>query len=286
MHYIKLLRPHQYVKNIFVFAPFIFSIQFTSDKFFGSLVAFALFSILASAIYIVNDYMDIEEDRQHPTKKNRPLASGAVSKSSALILMAVLALSVGIISYIYNPSLFTVLAIYFVMNIAYSLKLKHVAIIDVVIIAVGFVLRLFAGSVSADILLSMWIIILTFLLALFLAFAKRRDDVLLAKKGSQTRKNIDGYNLEFVNAAMILMSGVILVSYIMYTVAMDSEAAHGGGNLYFTGVFVLIFIVRYMQITFVFEDSGNPTRIFLKDRFLQIDAVCWVVSFLLIVKYL
>ncbi|PCI86999.1 MAG: prenyltransferase [Hyphomicrobiales bacterium] len=286
MKYIRLLRPHQYTKNIFTFAPFIFSVEFTFDKFLASFIAFALFSLLASSIYIINDYMDIEEDRAHPTKKNRPLASGAVSEKVALILMSFLSIFVGVVSFRYNTNLFAILAIYFVLNIAYSLKLKHIVIVDVFIIATGFVLRLFAGSIAADIKLSMWIIILTFLLALFLAFAKRRDDVLLSGQGKQTRKNIEGYNLEFVNAAMVLMSGVILVSYIMYSVSMAPQIKQGGEYLYLTSFFVLLGIIRYLKITFVNQNSGNPTRILAKDRFTQIIIICWLTSYIYIVKFL
>lgn len=224
--------------------------------------------------------MDIEEDRAHPTKKYRPLASGAVYKKTALLLMGFLVVLVGVTSFLYKPELFTILAIYFILNVAYSLKLKHITVVDVFIIAIGFVLRLFAGSAASNIELSMWIIILTFLLALFLAFAKRRDDVLLSGQGKQTRKNIDGYNLEFINAAMVLMSAVILVSYIMYSVSVANS------NLYFTSFFVLLGIIRYMKITFVNQDSGNPTRVLIKDRLTHIIIICWLVSYIYIVKYL
>jgi len=204
---IKLLRPHQYIKNLFVFAPLFFTFTFSFEHVVDTFIVFILFSLLASSIYILNDYMDIEEDRQHPKKKFRPLASGEVSKNSARILFVFLAILPLFISFLISTKLFLVLAIYFILNIAYSLGLKHITIIDIFIIASGFVLRLFAGASVIDTQLSMWIIIMTFLLALFLAIAKRRDDVLLANDGKETRKNIDGYNLEFVNAVMVLMGG-------------------------------------------------------------------------------
>lgn len=281
---IKLLRPHQYVKNIFIFAPLFFSFTFIQKDINNTIIVFILFSLIASSIYVLNDYMDIEEDKQHPKKKYRPLASGRVGKNTAKILIVFLS-SVSLISaYLININLFVVLVVYFILNIAYSLKLKHITIVDIFIIATGFVLRLFAGASVIENQLSMWIIILTFLLALFLAVAKRRDDVLLAFEGKETRKNIDGYNLEFVNATMVFMSGVIVVSYILYTVSGEVLTRLHTQHLYLTAFFVILGIMRYMQITFVEGNSGSPTKLVLKDRFLQITIVLWLVSFFIIVN--
>lgn len=191
---LKLLRPHQYIKNLFVFAPLFFSFNFVLNDVINTFIVFILFSLIASSIYVLNDYMDIEEDKQHPKKKFRPLASGKVSKNSAKILFLLLSVISLISAYFLNTNLFLVLIIYFILNVAYSLKLKHITIVDIFIIATGFVLRLFAGASVIENQLSMWIIIMTFLLALFLAVAKRRDNVVLASQGKETRKNIDGYN--------------------------------------------------------------------------------------------
>ncbi len=281
---IKLLRPHQYVKNIFIFAPLLFSFSTDTMLILKSVVAFVLFCLVASSIYVFNDLLDIEEDRKHPKKQFRPLASGTVSKNQAIKLILLFSIVPLTIALIFNYEFFIILVIYFVMNLLYSLKLKHFSIIDIFIIAIGFVLRLFAGSAVDDIELSMWIVIVTFLLALFLALAKRRDDVLLSLKGKETRKNIDGYNLEFVNAGMVLMSGVIIVSYIFYTVSDAVIARLNTDYLYTTAFFVILGIMRYMQIAFVEEQSGSPTKIVLKDRFLQLTILFWLASFYLIVK--
>ena len=282
---LKLLRPHQYIKNLFVFAPLFFTFSFNFEQIVDCIVVFVLFSFLASSIYILNDYMDIEEDRQHPKKKFRPIASGEVSKNSAKILFFLLSIPSLVASYFINIDLFVVLTIYFVLNIAYSLGLKHITIVDIFIIASGFVLRLFAGASVIDNQLSMWIIIMTFLLALFLAVAKRRDDVLLAFEGKETRQNIDGYNLEFVNAVMVFMAGVIVVAYVLYTVSDDVIDRLNSSNLYITAFFVILGVMRYMQITFVEGNSGNPTKVVLKDRFLQLTILFWLASFYLIVKF-
>jgi 4-hydroxybenzoate polyprenyltransferase len=285
-HIIKLLRPHQYVKNLFIFAPLFFSFNLNTGGVMAiySVVSFILFSIIASAIYILNDIKDIEEDKRHPTKRFRPLASEEVSLNSAKVLFISLASFSLIGAFIFNINLFFVLLIYFSLNIAYSFGLKHISIIDIFIISSGFVLRLFAGSIVTGITLSHWIIIMTFLLALFLAIAKRRDDVLLSNQGKNTRKNIDGYNLEFINASMVLMSGVIIVSYILYTVSNDIIDKFHTSNLYITTFFIILGILRYMQITFVEQKSGSPTKIVLKDRFLQFTIILWLISFIGIIK--
>jgi len=281
---IVLLRPEQYVKNLFVFAPLFFSFKFNIINISNSLLAFFLFSLVASSAYIFNDLIDINDDRNHPIKKLRPLADKKISFASAKILILSLAAIPLLIAATINMNLFFVLFLYLILNFMYSLKLKHITIIDISIIATGFVLRLFAGSFSINEDLSMWIIIMTFLLALFLALAKRRDDVLLAISGTKTRKNIDGYNLEFINSAMALMSGIIVVAYILFTTSVETINKFQTEYLYVTSLFVILGVLRYMQITFVEKDSGNPTYILYKDRFLQTIIISWLISFYLMVK--
>lgn len=279
---LELLRPHQWLKNLFVLAPLFFSFHFTEVNVVAALLGFVLFSLAASSIYVLNDYHDIEEDRQHPTKCNRPLASGTVTKAQAVLLMLGLWSVVVVGSYWLNPAFLMIVLGYVFLNVLYSFKLKHVPILDITIIAIGFVLRVFAGAILIGVEPTMWIVLVTFLLALFLALAKRRDDCLLARDGLKTRKNIDGYNLELVNAAMVLMAAVTLVSYIMYTVSPEVVLRFGSDYLYLTSLFVIVGILRYMQITFVEENSGSPTKLLLKDRFLQLTVVGWVMSFGLI----
>ena len=280
----KILRVNHYAKNLFTFAPLFFSFNYTLNSVFDVSMVFILFSVTASSIYIFNDLMDINEDRQHPTKSLRPLASGQLSKSRAKIIMISLSGSSLVLSFLLCIELCYILLLYFILNIAYSLKLKQIAIIDIFVIAIGFVLRLFAGASVISAPLSIWIIIITFLLALFLAIAKRRDDLQLALEDRQTRKNIYGYNLEFINASMILMGGVVLVSYILYTVSDNVMAKLNTNHLFITTFFVILGMLRYMQLTFVEEISGNPTKIFLNDRFLKLTILGWLVSFIVIVK--
>jgi 4-hydroxybenzoate polyprenyltransferase len=279
-----LMRPHQWIKNFFVFAPLFFTFNFQSHLITTVAIGFALFSLAASSIYVLNDYHDIDEDRAHPTKKNRPLASGAVSKKTAIVLMFTLFASALVGAAILSPMFALVVALYILMNVAYTFGLKHISILDISIIAIGFVLRIYAGAVLIGNTPSMWIVLVTFVLALFLALAKRRDDCLLALDGKKTRKNIDGYNLEMVNAAMTLMAGVTVVAYIMYTVSPEVIERLGTHNLYITALFVIIGILRYMQLTFVEQNSGSPTKLVLKDRFLQLVLMGWIGSFYMIIK--
>lgn len=275
----RLLRTPQWIKNLFIFLPIFFGLKFyETDNLISAFIAFAGFSLVASAVYIFNDLLDIDEDRLHPVKRNRPLASGKIKVKEAYLLIAIL-LTIGFSVYIFliqKESAIYLLGFYLVLNIFYTTKLKHVPILDISIIATGFLLRIFIGGEVTDTALSHWIIIMTFLLALFLALAKRRDDVLMyLDTGQITRKNIDGYNLEFLNSAMTIMSSVIIVSYIMYAVSLSSKIDH----LIFTAVFVVLGLLRYLQITFVKKDSGDPTKALIKDSFLQIVLIGWIFTF-------
>lgn len=278
---IVLVRPQQYVKNVFIFLPIFFGMQIANTQFLiNALFAFIAFSLSASAVYILNDYRDCEEDRKHPVKKLRPLAAGTVSLKSAMFLMVCLfALGTGLMAVLSYKALAFLLA-YFVLNISYSLFLKHVSIVDVMIIAIGFVLRLFIGSAVTGISLSMWIVVMTFLLALFLALAKRRDDVLIyLDTGEKMRKTIDGYNLQFLDNAMMIMAAVVIVAYILYTTSPEATLRVGNNYLYITAFFVILGIMRYLQIAFVEKNSGSPTRILLTDRFTQVVVIGWLAAF-------
>ena len=279
---IKLMRIHQYVKNLFIFLPLFFAIKITDTGLLSNaFIAFIAFSLTASAIYTFNDYHDIEEDRQHPKKKDRPLASGAISKSQAIIVMSVLFVSGFILMALLSFKAAGVLAVYVVLNIAYSFSLKHISILDVNIIAIGFVLRLFIGSVVTDIYLSKWIIIMTFLLALFMALAKRRDDVLIfLDSGKRMRQVIDGYNLPFLDAAMTIMASVVIVAYTLYTTSSEVESRLNSEYLYLTVFFVILGIMRYLKIIFVHKNSGSPSKIIISDRFIQLTLLGWVCIFI------
>ncbi len=275
------MRPHQYIKNLFIFLPLFFAMKITNVALLSNaFIAFIAFSLTASAVYTLNDYHDIEEDRQHPKKKNRPLASGDISKPQAIVIMAVS----GTVGFALMASLSLkaagILLAYVVMNIAYSFSLKHISIVDVNIIAIGFVLRLFIGSVVTDIHLSKWIIIMTFLLALFMALAKRRDDVLIyLDTGKKMRKVIDGYNLQFLDTAMAIMASVVIVAYTIYTTSPEVVDRFHSDYLYLTSFFVILGVMRYLKIAFVHKNSGSPTRLVATDLFMQLVLLGWVLTF-------
>lgn len=276
-----LIRAHQYIKNLFIFLPLFFALQVTNaELLINACIAFVAFSLSASGLYILNDYHDIEEDRRHPKKKNRPLASGAISGKSALTVMGLLFLSGGTLMTSLSVQAAGILGAYVLMNIAYSFYLKHIAILDVTIIAIGFVLRLFVGSAVTVCPLSMWIIVMTFLLALFMALAKRRDDVLIfLDTGEKMRKAIDGYNLQFLDSAMMIMASVVIVAYILYATSTEIIQRLQTDRLYLTALFVILGIMRYLQIAFVRKKSGSPTQIVLKDTFMQLTILGWLVAF-------
>lgn len=284
--YISLLRPHQYIKNLFLFLPAFFSLQIMEAQVVvRTCIAFIAYCCMASAVYILNDYKDKEADRAHPVKRFRPLAAGTIKTPTAFFLMSSLIIIGFLLSIYLGKSVFYLLTAYVFINVLYSFKLKHIAVVDIFIIALGFVIRIAVGAYAAPtpIPYSKWIVLMTFLGALFLALAKRRDDVLLAAQGQKVRKSIDGYNLEFINGAMMIMASVLIVGYISYTIAPEIQENFGSEYLYLTVAFVILGVLRYLQITFVEERSGNPTQILLTDLFLQITIVAWLLSFVFLI---
>jgi 4-hydroxybenzoate polyprenyltransferase len=285
MPYIMLMRPHHWIKNLFLFLPLFFAGEvFDLEKIISTSVGFFAFSFIASSIYILNDYMDIEADKQHPEKRNRPLASGAVSKTAAIILFITCFLAGTGIALLIKAKFLFVLMIYFVLNLAYSLGLKNISILDVIILSLGFVLRVKAGGVITFIAVSQWLMIMIFLLSFFMAVAKRRDDVLIKlRTGGDMRKAIKGYNLEFLNVVISLLSAIIIVAYIMYTISPEVMERWKTYRMYYTAIFVIAGLLRYLQITFVESNTGSPTGVLYKDKFLQATLLLWVVSFYIII---
>jgi decaprenyl-phosphate phosphoribosyltransferase len=285
--YLQLARPHQFVKNGFVWLPIFFGLKLGDLLALEqTLIAFVAFCLAAGGVYVLNDLKDIQEDRQHPTKKNRPLASGAIPPRGAAIFMAALLLLAVLVGFLLpKPDFLLILGAYLLLNVAYSFFLKHHAIIDVVCIAMGFVLRVMAGGVAAAVPVSHWIVIMVFLLAIFLALAKRRDDLLLVVENQGARQSIDGYTLEFVTISMGVMAAVIIVAYLLYTVSPDTIQKHGTDRLYLTGFWVVLGLLRYLQLTLVEKRSASPTKILLQDWFLQAILTLWILNFFLLLLY-
>ncbi len=287
IEYIKLLRPQQWSKNLFVFLPIFFA-QAIGDieQLLSCCIAFVALCLASSSIYIINDWCDADFDRQHPEKCKRPIASGCVSVRNAFFLYLLVLLLLGGIIVCFFPSrnmIFSFLA-YLVLNHLYSISLKYISLLDVFIVAFNFVLRIIIGAIAASVTPSHWIIIMTFLLALFLVMAKRRDDVIkYEKSGTITRRNITAYNRPFIDLSITLVAAVTLVSYIMYTVDDEITQRFDCNYVYSTAIFVLAGILRYLQLTLVNENSWSPTKIILHDRVLQLCVAGWLALFTFII---
>lgn len=288
---IRLIRPKQWIKNLIVLLPVFFGgALLHPSAIYAGLITALSFSFAASSIYCLNDIIDIENDKHHPIKCNRPLASGAISIPQGytlMILMLILSMASTFLLYDHQLETAGVIAFYWLLNIGYCLKLKQYAIIDVCIVAFGFVLRVLAGGISTSIHLSKWIVLMTFLLMLFLSFAKRRDDVVrMNETGHAPRQNTIRYNLTFINQAITITSSVTLVCYIMYTVSPETIQNFHTDYLYLTSVFVLVGLLRYIQIAVVDKKSGDPTKVILRDRFTQLIVLAFGLAFLFIIYVL
>lgn len=279
---LELMRPYQYTKNFFVFLPAFFAFKLNDPHLMlQAFIAFAAFSLAASGGYVFNDLKDHAEDRLHPEKKHRPIASGRIGIPLALPLMiGLLTAGIALMAFV-SLEACRILIFYLVLNTAYTLKLKRIPIVDIAVISTGFVLRLLVGSAVTQVELSHWIIVMTFLLSLFLSLAKRRDDVIIYLKTDQSmRKAAEGYNLKFLDNAMIMSASIVVLAYILWSISPQVVETLGSDSLYLTSVFVVLGVLRYMQIAFVEEKSGNPSRILLKDRFVQLVLIGWVGSFI------
>ncbi|MBN8650843.1 MAG: decaprenyl-phosphate phosphoribosyltransferase [Cytophagales bacterium] len=282
---IKLIRPKHWIKNLFLLIPVFFAgslFQIERIEILGlGMIAFCL---IASAVYIINDLKDIEVDRIHPLKRDRPLASGAVSKSKATLLLFTFILFGLSLSYWLNPIFFYLVCVYLALNVAYSFGLKNISIVDLFIVSLGFLIRIYSGGILAGVEVSHWLAIMILLLSLFLVLAKRRDDIVLqAKSQAVIRKTSSSYNLEFINACLTIFAAVIVVSYIMYTVSPEVVDRFNSPYLFATTPFVIAGIMRYLQITIVEMNSGSPTSILVKDKFILTTIILWIISFYLII---
>lgn len=288
---IRLIRPHQWVKNLVVLLPVFFGGALLHiESVYAGLITALCFSFAASSIYCLNDIVDVDDDRRHPVKCHRPLASGAISIPQGYTLMFLMFFLSMLSTFLLRQSQLetaSVILFYWLLNIAYCLKLKQYAIIDVCVVSFGFVLRILAGGYATSIHLSKWIVLMTFLLMLFLSFAKRRDDVVrMNETGHAPRQNTIRYNLTFINQAITITASVTLVCYIMYTVSPETIQNFHTDYLYLTSVFVLVGLLRYIQIAVVDKRSGDPTKVMLHDRFMQFVVLAFGLAFLFIIYVL
>lgn len=288
--YIQLLRSQQWLKNIFVFTPVFFSNNLLNTAYYlPTILIFGAFCLISSSIYCINDIIDAEADRNHPKKCKRPIASGMVSKNSAATISFICALlSFGIIILLVPSTntlwLLTIILTYWIMNLVYCIKLKQYAIIDIFCIATGFVLRVLIGGIATGIWISQWIVLLTFLIALFLALTKRYDDFCIYEKsGTAPRKSISRYNSTFIILSIAIVASVTLVCYIMYTMSETVIRRLETQYLYLTSIWVIAGLLRFVQNMIVYERSSSPTKQLINDHFIHLCILGWLLSFVIII---
>ena len=275
----KTMRPRQWTKNVFIFAALVFDKQlFVVDSFLRTIAGFALFCLISSSVYIFNDLADVEADRQHPEKKNRPIASGKLPVSTAWAAGIVMVVVTLVLAYLLAPAFCAVVAGYFILNLAYSQSLKHVAILDVLIISAGFVLRVGAGVTLIHVeRFSPWLYIVMFLLSLFLGFGKRRAELaLLTHDAGSHRKVLDGYTLPLLDQYIMIVSGTTIVAYSLYTFSAPNVPENH--SMMLTIPFMVYAIFRYLYLIEVEHAGGTPEEVLISDRPFQVSMFLWAIS--------
>ena len=267
--YIKELRIKHWVKNLFLFAaPFFGGVLFRDSTLYLTLPAFVSFSLCASAVYIINDIVDIKNDLLHPTKSKRPVASGAVSKKNAVLVALMLTVTSSFISFRISPNFFGFIVLYFLIQMAYSIYLKHIPVADIFCVASGFVIRVLAGGAAFNVEVSRWLFLTMFMISLMLASGKRIGEAVLLNVNAQAhRKSLDFYSVATLNEILLISSSGALIAYALYTVEQFS-------NLIYTVPIVTFGLFRYLLL--VKKGSGDPTEALTKDRLIVFTVIIWL----------
>jgi 4-hydroxybenzoate polyprenyltransferase len=280
--FVKLIRLEQWVKNGFVFLPAFFNKNlFEQNSLLNGAWAFLTFSLMASAIYCFNDLVDVNLDKLHEHKRKRPYANGELSKKMVLRCVFGLSITSLVLSFLFvNSELLLVLLCYFILNLFYTKKLKNIVLLDIIIIAFSFVLRIIAGGVATAVELSYWIVLMVFLLAIFLALAKRRDELLLfLESGVRVRKNINQYHIKAVNIGLLGIATLIIGFYVAYTLSPKVMDHFQSKTIFTTSLFVFFGLVRYFLLLKKRVVYANPTKIILKDTIMQLIVLGWFFNF-------
>lgn len=283
---LQLLRVKHWVKNVFVIVPVFFSGSLATQNIIEVIISFIAFSLLASAIYILNDWCDIETDKQHAKKKSRPLASGAVSTNAALFLFITLLTTLAVICVYSNLSLMSVafLVVYFILNTAYSFGLKHVPILELFIVGSGFIIRLLFGASVFGVILSSWIIVCTGLLSLMLVVGKRRGDLAQKNDVTMRRRSLIGYNLAFLDQLNTFLATATFTSYVVFCTTPFATDRFGEAVLITSG-FVLFGICTYMKLILFDNNGDDPTTMILADKSLNFTMFGWLITFVILIYY-
>jgi len=285
---IRLARPGQWLKNSVVLAALVFAGELRNTaKLERALLATLLFCLLSSAVYVFNDLLDRDKDRQHPLKKDRPLASGRLGAAPAVILgLALLAVGLAGSWLINRPFFFAALG-FVVLNFLYSLLLKNVVIVDAMSVSLGFVLRAYAGALAIDVPASKWLLLNTFLLALFLSFGKRRHELLLLESGAEAhRKILSRYSPYLLDQCIGVTTASVVVMYMLYSFSTEVMDKLGTHNLFLTVPFVIYGVFRYLYLIHKEEKGGSPVRVLITDRPILITVALWLLTVLGVLYWL
>ena len=278
---LRLMRPREWIKNAFVFAPLVFSRElFDAGPLLMTLKASIAFCLTASSIYIINDTADVESDRAHPLKRNRPLAAGTINRTQAHALLGILLIASIVIALQSSQRFQLVLAAYFIMNLLYSVKLKEIVLLDVFIIAAGFMLRVLGGAFAINVQVSSWIVLCTLFLSLFLGFAKRRGELLLVHqtRPKAERRVLTSYSVGFVDQMLTIAAAGTVISYALYTVAPRTVEMFGTEKMIYTTVFVTYGMFRYLFLIHMTDSTENPKRAVTSDVSIIVVTVLWILT--------
>jgi 4-hydroxybenzoate polyprenyltransferase len=279
------MRPHQWVKNLFVFAPLLFGMKLGEpSSVLRASAATLCFCLLSSGMYLVNDICDAEADRAHPEKRLRPIASGALSRPLAILSSLLLLAAAFALAFIMEVTFGLLAFTYCVVTLGYCLAFKQAIVLDGMLIATGFVLRVVGGAIAIDVVASHWLIVCAFLLALFLAFSKRRQELLmLSTDAAQHRRVLGQYTVTYLDRANSIVLGATIVCYALYTVAPETVQRFGTDKLIYGSVFVIYGLLRYMALLQGEENGGNPSKMLIKDKPILIAVTGWAIYNALII---
>ena len=284
IQYLKLMRLHQWIKNLILFAALLFGKKLMDPTLLGkNILAFLLFSLVASGQYVLNDYLDRKEDSLHPEKKHRPIASGKINANVALTITAGLLPAALLGSYLLDPMFFFLTAFYLGFNILYSKYLKHLVILDVMSISIGFVIRAIAGAVVVGVHFSSWLILCTFMLSLFWGFSKRSGELTILEGGAgKHRKILEEYSVSFLDLMLGIVASMTLMSYLMYSISPYAVENLGTDKLVYTVPLVVYAIFRSLYIVYIKNMGHNPTKAILTDMSVLVAGIIWVVMIILL----
>ena len=287
MDLLRLMRPHQWVKNSFVLTGLIFGHAWHSPTLvIQAFTAFAAFCLISSTIYVINDIIDIEEDKHHPTKRNRPLPSGKLTISTAAIFAVILGVAGLLLAALASYKVVIILVIYGLMNLAYSIKLKHIVILDVFIIAAGFMLRILAGTLGLGIPPSQWLLLCGLMVTLFLGFSKRRAEIIvLSDDKSAHRKVLEDYSPVLLDKMIVITAAGLIMSYSLYTMSAETILIHRTANLVYTVPFVIYGVFRYIYLLHQQRSGGDPSRDLVRDPHMLTVLLAWFIITIALIAY-